>query len=152
MAAPAMTAGSNGRSVMGGTVRTGPTPRHLNGKASLPVRLADRWGRQPTAARTRFDRAVSDVLAGFEELIRMGDTERLGHYLSLFDAVLAGQDLPKLDALYTAADADAAEDVAEARFRRNPCKQTAKVLLDAMGREARCNPVAMAWLRKEYDL
>jgi len=127
--------------------------RNLNGRGSHSIRLSDRWQCQPTTARARFDRAINDVLDGLEELVRMGEMDRLGHYLSLFDAVLAGHpELPKLDALYDAADADAHEDACEAAFRRNPCKQTARSLLDAMGKESRANPAAMAWLRMEYGL
>jgi len=96
---------------------------------------------------------VDDVLVLCEELVRMGDTERLGHILSLLDAVLAGQPgLPKLDAVYAADVADAEEELAQAAYRRNPCKETARDWLRALGRESRTNEPVMAALREEFAL
>jgi hypothetical protein len=127
--------------------------RNLNGKGSLPVRCSEKWGCQVTTARTRIDRSMADALDVMEELVRMGDTERLGHYLALFDAVLAGQpQLPKLDAVYAADCADAEEELAQANYRRNPTKDTARDWLRALGRESRTNEPVMAALRLKWEL
>lgn len=83
----------------------------------------------------------------------MGNTERLEHYVNLFDAVLSGlPGVPRVDAIYQACRADVEEDVAEVEYRRNRCKQTARRWLDAMGREARADSPAMAALREEWSL
>jgi hypothetical protein len=127
--------------------------RNHNKPGSLDLRLADRWGCQVSTGRSRRERSMSDALDVMEELVRMGDTERLGHYLALFDAVLAGQpQLPKLDAVYAADRADAEEELAQAAYRRNPTKDTARDWLRALGRESRTNEPVMSALRAKWDL
>ena len=154
MSAPATTAEPRLRSVsMRAKIERPAYLRNHNRPGSLPVRCADRWGCQVTTARARIERSMSDALDVMEELVRMGATEKLGHYLALFDAVLAGQpQLPKLDAVYAADVADAEEEMAQANYRRNPTKETAREWLRALGREARSNEPVMAALRDRWAL
>ena len=127
--------------------------RNRTKPGSLDVRLADRWGCQVSTARSRRERSMSDALDVMEELVRTGATEKLGHYLALFDAVLAGQpQLPKLDAVYAADCADAEEELAQAAYRRNPTKDTARDWLRALGRESRSNEPVMSALREKWGL
>jgi hypothetical protein len=127
--------------------------RNLEKRSSQSVRLADKWGCQVTTARSRAERAVSDALDVMEDLVRVGDTGRLGHILALMDAVLAGQpQLPKLDAVYAADVADAEEELMQAAYRKNPTKDTARDWLRALGRESRTNEPVMAALRVKWEL
>lgn len=114
----------------------------------------DRWRCQSiSTTRSRRNRTVTDMMDIFEELLAIGDTERLGHYLTCLDAVLAGQPVtPKLDAIYNCDEMDATEDLKEAAYRRNPNKQTAREWFDHLGKEARANEPAMASLRQEWSL
>jgi hypothetical protein len=147
------TADSRARVSMGANLERPAYLRNLNGRPSLFLRCADKWGCQATTARSRVERSMSDALDVVEELVRMGDTERLGHYLTLFDAVLAGQpQLPKLDAVYQHDHADAHEDVAQAEYRKDPCIRTARKWFDQLGREGRSAEPVMAALRAKWGL
>lgn len=152
MSAPATTADPRERSVsMRAIMRPAPRARNVTPRVSLDVRLSERWGCQVTTARARREQAVQNVADVMEECLRIGDTDRLGKILNLFDAVLAGHpDLPRLDAIYQHDRTDAEEDMAQAEFRRNPCLRTARQWFDALGREGRSNEPAMAALRREW--
>ena len=120
--------------------------------ASVDYRLSEKWGCQVGTAKSRRERALNDFLDTVEQCLAMHDTERLGHMLSLLDAALAGQHAPRIDAVYQADCADAEEELAQAEYRKNPCKQTARAWLDALGREARQNEPVMGELRTEWGL
>jgi hypothetical protein len=156
MSAPARTAepmGSSGVGFMGDRMGSPAYLRNRAHVASADYRLADRWGCQIGTAKSRRERCVREMLDVVEVYLGLGDTQALGHILSLLDAALAGHpELPKLDAIYYANKADVAEDEAEIEYRRNPSPKTAKAWLDAMGHEARANPIAMAYLRAEHGL
>jgi hypothetical protein len=138
---------------MGDTLARPAYLRNLGKRGSQSIRLADKWGCQVTTARSRAERAVSDTLDVMEDLVRVGDTERLGHILALMDAVLAGQPaLPKLDAVYAADTAEAQEELAHAAYRKNPTKETARTWLRALGKESRANEPVMAALRQKWEL
>jgi hypothetical protein len=133
-----------------GRMRTESHLRQLNGKPSLFIRLLDRWQcRTMSATRARYDRAVADVQAILEESVRMGDLERAGRLLDLFE-VAAACPVVEGDPLYQACRADVEEDLAELEHRRHRNRQTAKRWMEAMGREARANLPAMATLRREF--
>jgi hypothetical protein len=121
--------------------------------ASADLRLADKWACQFRTARARRERCVDDFIDVIEDAVAHGDTEKLGHYLSLLDAALAGQpQLPKLDAIYHSDKHDIAEDLAALEYRRAPSKQTARAWLDALGKESRGNEPLMNCLRLEWEL
>lgn len=121
--------------------------------AALDYRLASKWGCRVGTAKARRERALGDVLDTLEACMLDGETERLGHYLSLFDAALIGtQGLSGRAALYAADRSDTEEDVIQCRYREQPSKKTAKAWFDALGRESRVNEPAMAALREEWDL
>lgn len=121
--------------------------------ASADFRLADTWNCQIRTARARRERAVDDFLDVVVDAVTHGDTDKLGHYLALLDAALAGQpQLPKLDAIYHSDKADLAEDAAALEYRRAPSKQTARAWLDALGKESRHNEPLMACLREDWSL
>lgn len=120
--------------------------------ASVDHRLADRWGCAIGTAKARRERSIPDALAVIRACVESGDSERLGHYMSLFDAALTCPAAEDTDAILVADRADAEEDVLECAYRENPSKQTARAWLDALGREGRANEPAMVALRERWEL
>lgn len=154
MVATVSTSGQrSGASRMGPRIAYPARPHHLAQRGSLDLRLAERWGCQVTTARARREQAIKNAADVLEELLRMGDRERLGQIFDLFDAVVAGYpDSPKIDPLYDACRADIEEDMAELEFRRQPSRDTARGWYERLGREGRQNTPAMAQLRRDWNL
>ena len=136
---------------MAPTVPLAIPAKNLNGHGSLFVRLADRWRCQVTTARARYERGVRDMQDAIEESVRMGDTERAGQLLTVFE-VAASCPADAADPLYTACRADAEEELFELEHRRTHSKHTARRWYEALGKEARANIPAMAELRKDFEL
>lgn len=137
---------------MARTIGPNGNGHHHSQSASIDVRLSQRWRCQLSTARARRERSLEDFLDTVEECLALRQTERLGHMLSLLDAALAGQHLPRIDAIYQADKADAEEELAQAEYRKNPCKETARVWLDKLGQEARHNEPVMGELREMWRL
>lgn len=117
--------------------------------ASVDHRLMNRWDCPIGTAKARRERAIADIVVVVEECIACGDTDRLGHLMSLLDTA---RPVVKSGSIHDANHADAAEDVLQAAYQRNPCKQTARAWFDSLGLEGRANEPAMAELREQWDL
>ena len=156
MAAPAMTAGSNGRSVMGGTVRTGPTRFHPQRPISRKVRVAQALRCSEALADKKLygPHATNlECAAIIAADLKAGDYESVAVYLAPIDAALAGHtDVPTLDAIYESQTADCAEDTAEAAYHRDPSPETARALIKASALERMKAERREAALRREWDL
>lgn len=137
---------------MTATVQLPGSNGHRAHVASVDHRLMDRWHCQIGTAKARRERATADFLDVIEACLAIGDTERLGHILSLVDSALVGLPVQRPGAIHAADRADTEEDVLECGYRENPCKQTARAWFDALGREGRSNEPAMAALRQEWSL
>lgn len=155
MSAPRVTARDNrSESRIGRTCDSRPAHFKDAGALSRSVRLAAVWNCSASVARKRLDstfRHAADIVVA---LMSAGKHDQLAHLMAPMDAALtawAGPP-PMPDAVVAAADADAGEDSAEARFHAHPSRETARAYVRALARQNLHSERLQAALIHQWEL
>jgi hypothetical protein len=135
-------------------VRTARPTRHDEDGGSPLLRLATIWGCSAQVARERMDRCFRDGGDVVAVLMQAGQHDRLAAKMAPLDASLtAWQATPALpESMLAAARTDAHEDIAEAAYNANPCRETARALVGAGARDGLETARRNAALIEQWEL